>query len=126
MRDTFEDNGQPARYYNPYEGVLMAKGGQRDNLFSLYRAEIQPYVFSEFGPRVNLALFQDEDEDNLVVCHLVKSLGSAAKVFARVNHPSNEWLFTPEWGVDVPIGAAATMYHLVEKERARRTASQPG
>lgn len=67
-----------------------------------------------------------DDEDNLVVSHLVKTIGGTAKVFARVNHPANEWLFTPEWGVDVAVGAAATMYHLVEEERSRRAAETPG
>jgi trk system potassium uptake protein TrkA len=64
-----------------------------------------------------------DDEDNLVVSHLVKSSGSEAVVFARVNHPANEWLFTPEWGVDVAVGAAATMYMLVEQEHERRRAA---
>lgn len=54
-----------------------------------------------------------DDEDNLVVAHLVKSIGSTATVVARINHPANEWLFTPEWGIDVPIGAAAGLYQAV-------------
>jgi Trk K+ transport system NAD-binding subunit len=54
-----------------------------------------------------------DDEDNLVVSHLVKSSGSPATVVARINHPSNEWLFTPEWGVDQPVGAAAGLYMAV-------------
>lgn len=61
-----------------------------------------------------------DDEDNLVISHLVKTIGGSAVVFARVNHPANEWLFTPAWGVDVAVGAAATMYTLVEQERAGR------
>ena len=54
-----------------------------------------------------------DDEDNLVVSHLVRSIGSSATVVARVNHPANEWLFTPEWGVDVPVGAAAGLFQAV-------------
>ena len=54
-----------------------------------------------------------DDEDNLVVSHLVKSSGSPATVVARINHPANEWLFTPEWGVDEPVGAAAGLYMAV-------------
>lgn len=64
LRDPFDDQGLPAKYNNPYEGILMAKRGDRDNLFSLFRAEVQPYVYSDFGPRVNLALFKDDDNDN--------------------------------------------------------------
>jgi len=51
-----------------------------------------------------------DDEDNLVVSYLVKRIGSEATVIARINHPDNEWLFTPDWGVDVPVGAAAGLY----------------
>ena len=54
-----------------------------------------------------------DDEDNLVVAHLVKNIGSTATVVARVNHPANEWLFTPAWGVDIPISAAAGLYRAV-------------
>jgi len=54
-----------------------------------------------------------DDEDNLVVAHLVKSAGSAATVVARINHPANEWLFTADWGIDVPIAAAAGLFQAV-------------
>jgi Trk K+ transport system NAD-binding subunit len=54
-----------------------------------------------------------DDEDNLVVSHLMKSIHGTATVVARINHPANEWLFTPAWGVDVPVGAAAGLYQAV-------------
>ena len=56
-----------------------------------------------------------DDEDNLVVAMLAKHFG-AAKVFARINHPSNEWLFTKDFGVDVPVSSTSMMLSLVEKE----------
>jgi trk system potassium uptake protein TrkA len=56
-----------------------------------------------------------DDEDNLVVAMLSKHLG-AKSVFARVNHPENEWLFTKEWGVDIAVSSASILYNLVEKE----------
>ena len=56
-----------------------------------------------------------DDEDNLVVAMLAKHFG-AAKVFARINHPKNEWLFTKEFGVDVPVSSTSMMLSLVEKE----------
>jgi len=55
------------------------------------------------------------DEDNLVVAMLSKHYG-AKSVFARVNHPENEWLFTAEWGVDIAVSSASILYNLVEKE----------
>lgn len=56
-----------------------------------------------------------DDEDNLVVAMLAKHLG-AARVFARINHPRNEWLFSKEWGVDVPVSSTSILLSLVEKE----------
>ena len=56
-----------------------------------------------------------DDEDNLVVAMLSKHLG-AKMVFARVNHPENEWLFTKDWGVDIAVSSASILYNLVEKE----------
>jgi len=56
-----------------------------------------------------------DDEDNLVVAMLSKHLG-AKMVFARINHPENEWLFTKDWGVDIAVSSASILYNLVEKE----------
>jgi len=56
-----------------------------------------------------------DDEDNLVVAMLSRHYG-AMLVFARVNHPENEWLFTKEWGVDIAVSSASILYNLVEKE----------
>ena len=75
----------------------------------------EPQVLEQAGVRTAafVAAATGDDEDNLVVSHLVKSIWSAATVVARINHPANEWLFTPEWGVDVPVGAAAGLYMAV-------------
>jgi trk system potassium uptake protein len=56
-----------------------------------------------------------DDEDNLVVAMLAKHYGTG-KVFARINHPRNEWLFTKDFGVDVPVSSTSMMLSLVEKE----------
>jgi trk system potassium uptake protein TrkA len=65
------------------------------------------------GAAAFVAAATGDDEDNLVVSHLVKTMGGSATVVARINHPANEWLFSPEWGVDVPVGAAAGLYMAV-------------
>ena len=39
LRDPFKP------YNNPYEGLLMSRNGDQDNLFVLYRFEVQPRVF---------------------------------------------------------------------------------
>lgn len=65
LRSPLDAGGLPNRYTNPYEGILMPRSGRRDNLYSLFRSEAQPYVYTTDGPRVNLALFQDADNDNV-------------------------------------------------------------
>lgn len=58
-----------------------------------------------------------DDEDNLVVSMLAKVLGEAV-VYARVNHPRNEWLFDKEWGVDVAISSPEMTYGLISRDLA--------
>lgn len=47
-------------YNNPYDGILMAGSG-RDNLYVLWRSEVQPYIYSTTQHKfvVNKALFYD-------------------------------------------------------------------
>lgn len=75
----------------------------------------EPFVLEHAGVETVdfVAAATGDDEDNLVVAHLVKHLGGSATVAARINHPANEWLFTPDWGVDVPVGAASGLYQAI-------------
>lgn len=59
LRDPYAD------YNEPYTGLLMLRNGGRDNLYVLYRAEVQPWVWSPGLGRfvVNKALFFDLDRD---------------------------------------------------------------
>ena len=63
-----------------------------------------------------VAALTGDDEDNLVVSFLAKTTHSVPLVFARTNHPKNEWLFTKQWGVDVAVSTASVIYSLIEKE----------
>lgn len=56
-----------------------------------------------------------DDEDNLVVAMLAKHY-EIGKVYARVNHPANEWLFDADWGVDVAVSSPEVMLGLVQKD----------
>src|SRR5689334_8609496 len=44
-----------------------------------------------------------DDKVNLVVSLLAKTEFAVRRVVARVNDPTNEWLFTEAWGVDVAV-----------------------
>ena len=63
-----------------------------------------------------VAALTGDDEDNLVVSFLSKNTYFVPLVFARTNHPKNEWMFTRMWGVDVAVSTAAVIYSLIEKE----------
>jgi len=56
-----------------------------------------------------------DDEDNLVTSLLSKQEFGVPRVLARVNHPSNEWLFTTQWGVDAAVSPPHILTALVEE-----------
>src|SRR6476620_10552222 len=55
-----------------------------------------------------------DDKVNLVVSLLAKTEFSVKRVVARINHPSNEWLFTEAWGVDHAVSTPRVLAALVE------------
>jgi len=56
-----------------------------------------------------------DDKTNLVVSLLAKTEFGVPRVVARVNHPSNEWMFNESWGVDVLVSTPRIMAALVEE-----------
>jgi trk system potassium uptake protein TrkA len=77
----------------------------------------EPYVLEEaklMQADVVVAATGD-DEDNLVVSLLAKQEFAVPRVVARVNHPSNEWLFNEAWGVDVSVSTPHLLTALVEE-----------
>lgn len=56
-----------------------------------------------------------DDKVNLVLSLLAKTEFAVPRVVARVNRAENEWLFTEQWGVDVPVSKPRVMAALVEE-----------
>jgi trk system potassium uptake protein TrkA len=56
-----------------------------------------------------------DDKVNLVVSLLAKTEYGVPRVVARVNHPSNEWMFNESWGVDVSVSTPRILSALVEE-----------
>lgn len=56
-----------------------------------------------------------DDKVNLVVSLLAKTEYGVSRVVARVNHPSNEWMFDESWGVDVSVSTPRILSALVEE-----------
>jgi trk system potassium uptake protein TrkA len=50
-----------------------------------------------------------DDKVNLVFALLCKTEFAVPRVVARVNNPSNQWLFTQQWGVDVAVSTPSTL-----------------
>src|SRR5690606_36959126 len=46
---------------------------------------------------------------------LAKTEFAVPRTVGRVNHPSNEWLFSESWGVDVSVSTPRLMAALVEE-----------
>lgn len=56
-----------------------------------------------------------DDKVNLVASLLAKQEFGIQRVLARVNHPSNEWLFNESWGVDVAVSPPQLLASLVDE-----------
>ena len=57
-----------------------------------------------------------EDENNLVIATLARFEFNVPRIIARVNNPKNEWLFTPEMGVDVGLNQTSILAQLIVEE----------
>jgi trk system potassium uptake protein TrkA len=79
-----------------------------------------PGVLEQAGVRKVdvVAAVTGHDEDNLVVCLLARQEFRVRRTLGRVNNPRNEWLFTPDMGVDVSVSQAHIMASLMREEMA--------
>jgi trk system potassium uptake protein TrkA len=56
-----------------------------------------------------------DDHVNLVFALLCKMEFRVRRVVARVNNPSNQWLFSSDWGVDVAVSTPSSLASAVEE-----------
>ncbi len=56
-----------------------------------------------------------DDKVNLVVSLLAKTEYGVPRTVARVNNPTNEWMYDEAWGVDVAVSTPRLMTALVEE-----------
>lgn len=80
----------------------------------------EPSILEQAGIRRMdvVAAVTGHDEDNLVVCMLARQEFRVRRTLGRVNNPKNEWLFTPEMGVDCAVSQAHIMANLLCEEMA--------
>jgi len=63
-----------------------------------------------------LAAVTSDDSTNLVICFLAKTMFGVPRTIARVNNPSNAWLFDEKFKVDVALNQADVLAHLIQEE----------
>ncbi|MFN8474014.1 MAG: TrkA family potassium uptake protein [Anaerolineae bacterium] len=77
-----------------------------------------PRVLEASGIRQadTLAAVSGVDETNLAAASLARFEFGVPHIIARVNHPRNAWLFTPEMGVDAALNQADLIAQMVVEE----------
>ena len=63
-----------------------------------------------------LAAVTSDDSTNLVLCFLAKTMFGVPRTIARVNNPSNAWLFDEKFQVDGALNQADVLAHLIQEE----------
>jgi trk system potassium uptake protein TrkA len=71
--------------------------------------------FAKAEPKRADVVVTGDGEDNLVISLLAKQEFGVPRVVARVNNPSNEWMFNASWGVDVSVSTPHLLTALVEE-----------
>lgn len=94
-----------------------AEQGARPGMTVMLGDACEPYVLEEakLGEADVLVAATGDDEDNLVTALLAKQEFAVPRVLARVNHSSNEWMFTEQWGVDAAVSPPHILTALVEE-----------
>ncbi|MBK6793265.1 MAG: NAD-binding protein [Anaerolineales bacterium] len=77
-----------------------------------------PNVLKEAGlERANVMVAcTSEDEANLVLCYLARTMFKVRRTVGRINNPRNAWLFDKNFHVDETINQAEVMAHLIQEE----------
>jgi trk system potassium uptake protein len=97
---------------------LPRRAGQQEQLEVIEGSGTDPEVLETAGIRRAdvVAAVTGSDEANLVVASLARFEFNVGRVIARVNDPSNAWMFTPRMGVNVALNQADILAHLVMEE----------
>jgi trk system potassium uptake protein len=112
------ERGHEVTLIEQEKGTLTrAKAEIPESVDTLLGDACEPYVLEEakLGQADVIVAATGDDEDNLVVSLLAKQEFAVPRVVARVNHPSNEWMFTEQWGVDAAVSPPHILTALVEE-----------
>jgi trk system potassium uptake protein len=79
---------------------------------------VDPTILEAAGIREvhAVAAVTNDDSTNLAICFLGKTMFEVPRTIARVNNPTNAWLFNEKFHVDVALNSADVLAHLIEEE----------
>jgi len=79
---------------------------------------VDPSILEAAGIREvhAVAAVTSDDSTNLAICFLGKTMFEVPRTIARVNNPTNAWLFNEKFHVDVALNSADVLAHLIEEE----------
>ena len=79
---------------------------------------VDPTILEAAGIREvhAVAAVTSDDSTNLTICFLGKTMFEVPRTIARVNNPTNAWLFNEKFHVDVALNSADVLAHLIEEE----------
>lgn len=77
--------------------------------------EVSEFVRADPATADVVVAVTGDDEDNLVISLIAKQEFAVPRVVARINNPSNEWMFNESWGVDVSVSTPHLLTALVEE-----------
>jgi trk system potassium uptake protein TrkA len=95
--------------------ALAAHEAEGVTWLNLDGCEVSSFAKAEPGRADVVVAVTGDDEDNLVISLLAKQEFGVPRVVARVNNPSNEWMFNASWGVDVSVSTPHLLTALVEE-----------
>ena len=79
---------------------------------------VDPSILEAAGIREvhAVAAVTSDDSMNLTICFLSKTMFEVPRTIARVNNPTNAWLFNEKFHVDEAVNASDVLAHLIEEE----------
>jgi len=112
LRDPFSP------YNNPYDGLLMEINGSRDNLYVLYRAEVQPFVYRQGTGtngdtttkyRPNLAYFHSDAATDLQIVDF-----DDPRFFLADNTYANKTQVVQNWQSKAIVQTEVSRYDMIQ------------
>jgi trk system potassium uptake protein TrkA len=100
---------------DPSQATKVGRQVGETNVMNGDGCEMQIQKEAGFNRADVIVAVTGEDEDNLVVCQMAKTVWSVERVLARVNDPAHEEVFK-QIGIDETVSATSIIYSLLEQQ----------